>query len=63
VRFWIGLQDANGSVKAKIEDPKEPNRWHTHTEVPSPLPEGSKLWVEVEIEGGQKTAGSIDLKA
>ena len=65
VRFWIGTQDAKGSVKAKadIEDPKEPNRWHTHAEVPNPLPPGSKLWVEVATEGGQKTSGSFDLKA
>lgn len=64
VRFWIGTQDAKGSVKAKadIEDPKEPNRWHTHAEVPNPLPAGSKLWVEIETDGGQKTSGSFDLK-
>lgn len=65
VRFWIGTQDAKGSVKAKadIEDPKEPNHWHTHGEVPNPLSPGNKLWVEIEAEGGQKTSGSFDLKA
>jgi len=63
VRFWIGAQDAQGSVKAKadIEDPKEPNHWHTHAEVPSPLPLESKLWVEIETEGGKKAAGSFEL--
>jgi hypothetical protein len=56
VRFWIGTQDAKGSVKAKaeIEDPKNPNGWHTHAEIPSPLPEGSKIWVEVEDDAGAK---------
>lgn len=64
VRFWIGGQDAKGSVKAKaeIEDPKEPNRWHTHAEVPNPLPTGSKLWVEIEDEAGATSVGSFDLK-
>ena len=64
VRFWIGTQDAKGSVKAKadIEDPKEPNRWHTHAEVPNPLPPDSKLWVEIETEGGQKTSGAFELE-
>ena len=64
VRFWIGTQDAKGSIKAKadIEDPKEPNHWHTHAEVPNPMPAESKLWVEIEAEGGTKTAGSFDLK-
>ena len=63
VRFWIGTQDAQGSVKARadIEDPNEPNHWHTHAEVPNPLPPGSKLWVEIETEGGKKTTGSFEL--
>lgn len=64
VRFWIGTQDAKGSVKARaqIEDPKEPNRWHTHAEVPNPLPAGSMLWVEIEDEAGATSVGSFDLK-
>lgn len=63
VRFWIGTEQGDQFVKAKadIEDPAEPNRWHTHAEVPSPLPAGSKLWVEIET-GGQKQVGSFDLK-
>jgi len=65
VRFWIGTQDAKGSVKAKaeIEDPKgAPNRWHVHAEIPNPMPDGSKLWVEIEDDKGGTTAGSFDLK-
>lgn len=62
VRFWIGTEDAKGSVKAKaeIEEPAQPNHWHTHAEVPSPLPDGAKLWVEIEV-GGQKSVGSLVL--
>ena len=66
VRFWIGTEDARGSMKAKadIEDPAgAPFRWHTHAEIPSPLPEGSKLWVEIETESGEKLLVSFDLKA
>lgn len=65
VRFWIGVQDAKGSVKAKadIEDPKAPNRWHTHAEVSDPIPAGAKLWVEIEDEKGALTSASFDLKA
>jgi hypothetical protein len=64
VRFWIGTQDAKGSVKAKaeIEDPKDPNRWHVHAEIPNPMPTGSKLWVEIEDDKGGTVAGSYDLK-
>ncbi len=63
VRFWIGAQDARGSVKAlaEIEDQKEPDRWHTHTQIPQPLPEGSTLWVEVEVAGGEKLLASFKL--
>jgi hypothetical protein len=64
VRFWIGTQDAKGSVKAKaeIEDAKDPNRWHVHVEIPNPMPAGSKLWVEIEDDKGSTVAGSYDLK-
>jgi hypothetical protein len=65
VRFWIGAEDAKGSVKAKadIEDPAKPNGWHTHAEVPNPMPTGSKLWIEIEDDKGGKAVGSFDLKA
>lgn len=64
VRFWIGTEDGKGSVKAKaeIEDPKDPTRWHTHAEVPKPLPAGSMLWIEIEAEGGKSAKGSFPLK-
>ncbi|MBL4591482.1 MAG: hypothetical protein JKY96_05930 [Phycisphaerales bacterium] len=65
VRFWIGTKDAKGSVKAKseVENPAEPNRWHTHAEVPNPIPEGSKLWVEIETDNGETVIGSFELKS
>lgn len=64
VRFWIGTEDAAGSVKVKaeIENRDEPHHWHTHAEIPSSLPANSKLWVELEVEGQPKAAGSFDLK-
>ena len=64
VRFWIGTEDAKGSVKAKaeIENADEPNRWHVHAEVPNPIPAGAKLWVEIEDDKGEKSLGSFELK-
>lgn len=61
VRAWIGTQDAKGSIKAKME--LEKDNYHSHVEVPKPLPTGSKLWVEVEDDKGAKSLGSFDLKA
>jgi hypothetical protein len=60
VRFWIGTEDAKGSIKTKAE--VEVDHWHTHAEVPNPLPAGSKLWVEVDGDGGAKAVVSFDLK-
>jgi hypothetical protein len=64
VRFWIGTQDAQGSIKAKaeIEFPAEPNHWHTHAEIPDPMPSGSKLWVEIEDDKGARSIASFELK-
>lgn len=60
VRFWIGTEDAKGSVKAKAE--LEKDNWHTHVEVPKPLPDGSKLWIEIETEKGERVVAGFDLK-
>lgn len=64
VRFWIGAADAKGSIKAKadIEDPKQPNHWHTHAPIPETLSTESKLWVEVEKTQNAKSTTSFDLK-
>lgn len=58
VRFWIGTEDAKGSVKAKaaVEDGK----WHTHVELPDPLAEGTALWIEMETAAGP-LKGSVPL--
>lgn len=61
VRFWVGTEDAKGSVKAKADE-ETPGNWHTHTEVPDPLPLGSKFWVEVEPAAGEPFTASFDLR-
>ena len=60
VRFWIGTQDAKGSMRAKAEI--EDGKWHTHVEIPLPMPAESKLWVEIEVSTGEKTEASFDLR-
>lgn len=59
VRFWIGAEDGRGSVKAKAE--LEKDNWHTHAEIPNPMPPGSRLWVEIESDKGERTLVAFDL--
>ena len=60
VRFWIGTEDGRGSVKAKAAI--EGDHWHTHAEIPATLPEGAKLWIEIE-RGDERSTTSFDLDA
>jgi hypothetical protein len=60
MRLWVGDKDAKGAIKAKAAI--EGDSWHTHLEVQNPLPEGSKLWVELETEAAAKLVMSFDLK-
>jgi hypothetical protein len=61
VRFWVGTEDGKGSVKAKAEE-ETPDNWHTHAEVPDPLPQRSKFWVEIEPPTGATFKASFELK-
>jgi len=60
IRIWIGTEDAKGSLKAKADT--EGDHWHSHVEIPDPLPAGAKLWIEVDGDGGAKAVVSVDLK-
>ena len=63
VRFWVGLESAEGSAKAKAGEEKDsPDTWHTHVDVPSPTPVGSQFWAEIEPAEGEKFTVSFDLK-
>lgn len=59
IRAWIGIESARGSVKAKSH--KHGDEISVHCEVPDPIPDGTKLWVELETDAG-KTKGSFDYK-
>ncbi len=59
IRAWIGIESARGSVKAKSH--KHGDEISIHCEAPNPIPEGAKLWVELETDAG-KTQGSFDYK-
>ncbi len=48
-------------MKAKADE-ETPTNWHTHAEVPDPLPAGSKLWVEVKPPTGAPFTASFDMR-
>jgi len=60
VRFWIGTKEGRGSTKAKAE--LERDNWHTHVDAPDPMPAGSRLWIEIETEAGERVLADFDLK-
>lgn len=57
VRCWIGLETGIGSRKERFTKEGE-TVMHGHPEVPNPLPEGSALWIEIEV-GGKPQRASI----
>ena len=61
VRFWVGVESGQGSAKAKAQE-ESPDNWHTHVEVPNPLPAGSKFWAQVDPASGAAFKVSFDLK-
>ncbi len=61
VRAWVGIESAAGSIKDRIGKNGEGDGFHGHIEAPTPLPEGSKLWIEIE-ENGTKTHASVAWK-
>lgn len=61
VRGWIGIESAVGSMKMKFTKETE-SRMHGHPEVPKAIPEGSKLWIEIETPAGT-SKGSVAFRS
>ena len=57
----IGIESGVGSAKAKASE-ETPDNWHTHAEVPNPIPAGAKFWAEVEPATGEKFTVSFTMK-
>lgn len=53
LRAWIGIESAVGSMKQRFQNEGD-STMHGHVEVPATLPEGSKVWFEVETKAGTK---------
>jgi hypothetical protein len=59
LRVWVGTEDAKGSEKAQGKKGKA--TYVGEVNVPKPLPDGSKLWVELETDTGT-ASGSYEFE-
>jgi hypothetical protein len=56
-RAWIGVEDGKGSRKVRFGKEGD-HGLHAHVDVPSPLAEGSRLWIEIETDGKTERSAS-----
>lgn len=54
LRGWIGIESGKGSAKGKAHD--HDGELCIHAEVPETIPAESKVWVELDGEGGKAKA-------
>jgi hypothetical protein len=59
VRGWVGNETAQGSRRTRFTR-ESAVQMHGHPEIPSPLDDGARLWIEIEV-GGARHTGSFDL--
>lgn len=60
VRIWVGEEDPAKVMIVKTE--LENDYQHGHLEVPTPLPDGYRLWIEIETPDGETIKGSTPLE-
>jgi hypothetical protein len=58
VRAWVGNEQAVGSVKVRAV--QRPAFFDADLEVPAELPEGARLWVEIELDNAARHVGSFE---
>lgn len=60
VREWVGPEDASGVIVVKTEIERDYH--HGHVEMPAPIPDDARLWIEIETPSGETLKGSTPLK-
>lgn len=55
LRAWVGIESAVGSMKAKLTKESD-TVMHGHVDVPTPIPPGSSIWVEIDGPGDANRA-------
>ena len=60
IRAWVGVESAKGSLKSKMG--VSGKGFHGHVEVPTTLPDGSAIWLEVEDAAGKKHKASFKME-
>ncbi len=60
VRGWVGEESGVGSRKARFQRETD-TRMHGHPEIPDPLADGARFWLEIEV-GGATAKGSFAIR-
>ena len=59
VRAWVGIASGEGSIRAKLDE-RDGGEFHGHVDVPTKLPEGSAVWIELEAPDGTRHRTSFE---
>jgi hypothetical protein len=60
VRAWVGVEGGSDTMVVKAE--LEYDYYHSHHEVPFPIPPGTRFWIELESMTGEVIKGSTEIK-
>ena len=60
VRIWVGPEDASGVMVVRGE--VEHDYYHHHVDLPSPVTDDMRLWIEIEAPDGETYTGGTPLE-
>lgn len=60
VRIWVGQEDPADTMVIRCE--LENDYQHGHLDIPNPIPDDVKLWIEIEDQDGDTHLGSVNLE-
>ena len=61
VRVWVGVESAKGSMKAKLDE-NDDGVYHGHVDVPTKMPDGSAIWIELAAEDNTRHRCSFPIQ-
>ena len=59
IEVWVGIESAEGSMRATASFDAADGDFDADVVVPSPIPANSRLWLRVQTTGGMPNTGSV----